>query len=196
MDRSGRPFFPLHWTRQPAISISVDRKDLERWEDAFISELEKLPLLSSTKIIKGTGYSTHSLLELKKNKALLAAQSSGPAEPQENAQASDEGTSRTPSIIGAQEESTKRPRKHPHLSEAVAEEASHPVGDQRGFVLTDCPIDFSALTTTVDQVLASPSLGQEVERLEMTSACRAIQHYTYNLILARAAEKELGLLES
>ncbi|RDX71249.1 hypothetical protein CR513_49432, partial [Mucuna pruriens] len=55
LDHTGRPFFPLSWTHQPAVSVTVRRKDLEEWEDAFVRELEELPLLPSADIIKGVG---------------------------------------------------------------------------------------------------------------------------------------------
>ncbi|RDX88933.1 hypothetical protein CR513_29409, partial [Mucuna pruriens] len=55
VDCAGRPFFPLSWTCQPAVSVTVRLKDLEEWEDEFARELGKLPLLPSADIIKGTG---------------------------------------------------------------------------------------------------------------------------------------------
>ncbi|RDX98597.1 hypothetical protein CR513_18461, partial [Mucuna pruriens] len=74
VDRSGRPFFPLSWTHQPAVSISVNLEDLESWEKEFVKELGELPLLPSAKIIKGVDYSSRSLRELKKRKAALMAE--------------------------------------------------------------------------------------------------------------------------
>ncbi|RDX75691.1 hypothetical protein CR513_44400, partial [Mucuna pruriens] len=74
VDRSGRPFFPLSWTHQPAVSISVNLEDLESWEKEFAKELGELPLLPSAKIIKGVDYSSRSLRELKKRKAALMAE--------------------------------------------------------------------------------------------------------------------------
>ncbi|RDY05630.1 hypothetical protein CR513_10505, partial [Mucuna pruriens] len=35
-DNLGEPFFPLYWTPQSIVSVSVARKDLEKWEDKFI----------------------------------------------------------------------------------------------------------------------------------------------------------------
>ncbi|RDY05102.1 hypothetical protein CR513_11097, partial [Mucuna pruriens] len=55
VDRSGRPFFPLSWTHQPAVSIFVDLADLEGWEKEFAKELDELPLFPSAKIIKDSG---------------------------------------------------------------------------------------------------------------------------------------------
>ncbi|RDX88889.1 hypothetical protein CR513_29431, partial [Mucuna pruriens] len=54
-DKMGSPFFLLYWTSQPVVSVTIVRKDLEKWEDKFITELENLPLLSCADLIKGTG---------------------------------------------------------------------------------------------------------------------------------------------
>ncbi|RDX90658.1 hypothetical protein CR513_27456, partial [Mucuna pruriens] len=45
IDRDRRQYFPLQWTRQPAVSITVDVENLERWERAFIAELKELPII-------------------------------------------------------------------------------------------------------------------------------------------------------
>ncbi|RDX67034.1 hypothetical protein CR513_54126, partial [Mucuna pruriens] len=54
-DQSGTPYFPLYWTSQPAVSVTIVRKDLEKWEDEFIHELETLPHLFCSELIRGTG---------------------------------------------------------------------------------------------------------------------------------------------
>ncbi|RDY07188.1 hypothetical protein CR513_08729, partial [Mucuna pruriens] len=64
-DRDGRQYFPLQWTRQPVVSIFVD-------ERAFILELKDLPVYRSADIIKGQGYSTKALVELRKRKGRSA----------------------------------------------------------------------------------------------------------------------------
>ncbi|RDX72316.1 hypothetical protein CR513_48221, partial [Mucuna pruriens] len=69
MDREGRPFFPLQWTHQPAVSITVNLDDLEGWEKSFARELSNLPLLPSAKIIKGDDCSSKVLRALKKKAA-------------------------------------------------------------------------------------------------------------------------------
>ncbi|RDX80200.1 hypothetical protein CR513_39282, partial [Mucuna pruriens] len=159
MDQFGRPFFPLFWTQQPVISVSVNRKDLEGWEDAFIKELEEFPLLSSADIIKGSGYSSHTLRELRKNASLMTEQESQPdayveplatAEPQGQSQVSDEGTSHTPSIIvldqavnppslvagrqldqQAREELGELPQKHQHLDTQILDTDVHMVANSQ-----------------------------------------------------------------
>ncbi|RDY13458.1 hypothetical protein CR513_01622, partial [Mucuna pruriens] len=189
VNRFGRPFFPLHWTQQPVVSILVDRKDLEGWKDAFITELEELPLLSRAEIIKGTGYSTHALKELRKRKELLASQSSHPnvvvvplstAGPQDNPQMFEEGTSHTPSLVvldwlaapssplpeqdsgqDVQTDSAERPNKRPHLQEVVIEEAEDQAAGRRDSNMMDQLIDPTAFTFAIDQALASSSLGRE-----------------------------------
>ncbi|RDX97284.1 hypothetical protein CR513_19970, partial [Mucuna pruriens] len=52
-DQSGNPYFPLYWTPQPVVFVTLVRKDLEKWEDEFITELENLPHLSCSELIKG-----------------------------------------------------------------------------------------------------------------------------------------------
>ncbi|RDX98501.1 hypothetical protein CR513_18559, partial [Mucuna pruriens] len=69
VDRVGRPFFPLFWTHQPAVSITVNLDDLDSWEKVFAKELSELPLLPSAKIIKGDDYSSNVLRELKRKAA-------------------------------------------------------------------------------------------------------------------------------
>ncbi|RDX57984.1 hypothetical protein CR513_62734, partial [Mucuna pruriens] len=66
IDRYGNPFFPLYWTPQPVVSITIVCKDLEKWEDEFITELESLPLLSCADLIKGTGFSVQYLKNMKR----------------------------------------------------------------------------------------------------------------------------------
>ncbi|RDX74754.1 hypothetical protein CR513_45454, partial [Mucuna pruriens] len=65
-DKSGSPFFPLYWTSQPAVSVMIVCKDLEKWEDEFITKLENLPLLSCADLIKGIGFSVQYLKNMKK----------------------------------------------------------------------------------------------------------------------------------
>ncbi|RDX79824.1 hypothetical protein CR513_39708, partial [Mucuna pruriens] len=78
VDNDGRTFFPLHWTRQPAVSISVSLDDLESWERELIKELSDLPLLPSAKIIKGDDYSSKALMALKKKAVSKAAKEKKP----------------------------------------------------------------------------------------------------------------------
>ncbi|RDX58531.1 hypothetical protein CR513_62148, partial [Mucuna pruriens] len=61
----GEPFFPLYWTPQPVVFVSIARKDLEKWEDELIEELNDMPFLSSADLIKGAGYSTGYLKKIK-----------------------------------------------------------------------------------------------------------------------------------
>ncbi|RDX82667.1 hypothetical protein CR513_36520, partial [Mucuna pruriens] len=65
-DNSGDPFFPLYWTSQPAVSVTVIEKDMEKWESEFIEELNDLPILSCAEIIKGAGYFAQYLKNLKR----------------------------------------------------------------------------------------------------------------------------------
>ncbi|RDX88405.1 hypothetical protein CR513_30004, partial [Mucuna pruriens] len=65
-DQSGTPYFPLYWTSQPAVFVTIVRKDLEKWEDEFIAELETVPHLSCSKLICGIGFSIKYLKDMKK----------------------------------------------------------------------------------------------------------------------------------
>ncbi|RDY01581.1 hypothetical protein CR513_15073, partial [Mucuna pruriens] len=217
VDHSRRPFFPLHWTRQPAVSITVDRKDLEAWEHAFIIELEGLPFLFSTEIIKGTGYSTQALKELRKRKEQQVSQSVGleaeaaplsVARPADPPQVSQEGTSCTPSIIvldrnqGTPEESTERPSKCLHLEEpAPVDFENQAVGHEESALQTSHPknllINFDTFTQAADQALGSLSLGQEVGWLGPVGTYTTLQQYVaHGFALAHTAEKAFGFLES
>ncbi|RDX78139.1 hypothetical protein CR513_41615, partial [Mucuna pruriens] len=149
VDRAGRPFFPLTWTHQPAVSIAVNLKNLEDWEDKFARELSELPLLPSAKIIKGVDYSSRALRELKRKAAQMAEEEEQPgaasaepiatAEPSPQRAATDEA-SNTPSLIVLNEpappspitektddssslRSEERPSKRQHIEKPITEDA-------------------------------------------------------------------------
>ncbi|RDX69357.1 hypothetical protein CR513_51542, partial [Mucuna pruriens] len=146
VDRAGRPFFPLTWTHQPAISITVNFKNLEDWEDKFARELSELPLLPSAKIIKGVDYSSRALRELKRKAAQMAEEEEQPAtafdepiaaaEPSPQRAATDEA-SNAPSLVVLNEpappspiiektddssslRSEERPSKRQHIEKPIA----------------------------------------------------------------------------
>ncbi|RDY13061.1 hypothetical protein CR513_02070, partial [Mucuna pruriens] len=52
MDSFGELFFPLYWTPQPAVLVSIDRDDLEEWEVEFVEELGDMSTLSSEPVEK------------------------------------------------------------------------------------------------------------------------------------------------
>ncbi|RDX57683.1 hypothetical protein CR513_63055, partial [Mucuna pruriens] len=54
VDNAGKPFFPLYWTQQFVVSISVGKGNLKEWENECIEELGSVPTLSSVSLIKGT----------------------------------------------------------------------------------------------------------------------------------------------
>ncbi|RDX97495.1 hypothetical protein CR513_19733, partial [Mucuna pruriens] len=201
VDCAGRPFFPLSWTRQPVVSVAVCLKDLEKWEDEFARELGKLPLLPNTDIIKGVGYSSYAFRNLKRRAPQMAeeeeqqpAASVEPlvaAEPSPQQGDSDE-TSNTPSLVvlnqfahtsspiigginvGSSLGSKERPSKRPHIEETIIAEDAE-----------------------ADKGLAYSFENNKVKQLGVVGTCNALQQYaTYSLILAKAAEKEFGRLES
>ncbi|RDX95733.1 hypothetical protein CR513_21702, partial [Mucuna pruriens] len=51
----GDSLFPLYWTDQLAISVSVDRNEMQDWEDKFVEELDRISLLSCSKLIINKG---------------------------------------------------------------------------------------------------------------------------------------------
>ncbi|RDX79984.1 hypothetical protein CR513_39529, partial [Mucuna pruriens] len=65
-DNSGDPFFPLYWTPQQVVSVTVIKKDMEEWERGFVAELDGMPLLSCAELIKGVDFSVQYLKNLKK----------------------------------------------------------------------------------------------------------------------------------
>ncbi|RDY04812.1 hypothetical protein CR513_11427, partial [Mucuna pruriens] len=252
VDRSGRPFFPLSWTHQPAVSISVNLVDLEGWEKEFAKELDELPLLPSAKIIKDADYSSRSLRELKKWKAAMMAEANPPpatdsaepstaaafvdpsaavasaeplaaAEPAPFEAASDEASDSTSLVVlnntapspnaeqlegDSSPQSERRPSKRTHVEEPHSEDAevetkSQPVGSFHwDALITGNPTSSSVMGPPVflgqamDKGLASAG-GNKVQQLGVTGTCQTLQQYAaYSLILARAAEKEFGRLES
>ncbi|RDX87841.1 hypothetical protein CR513_30639, partial [Mucuna pruriens] len=52
----GEPLFPLYWSNQPAILVTVDQDHLESWEEEFVVELNQLPTLSYSKLISAKGH--------------------------------------------------------------------------------------------------------------------------------------------
>ncbi|RDY05536.1 hypothetical protein CR513_10612, partial [Mucuna pruriens] len=220
-DRSGRPFFPFQWTRQPAVSITIDLEDLESWERSFIAELKEMPVLRSVEIIKGKGYSTKALAELRKRKEHAPQQASPSvgveaqaaplftAGPADLAQASQEEASRTPSVFElernappsphqADRESGGRPSKRPRLGEEVqidnvsaSLDVSAPQSSDPRLLL------YKSFLRAADRTLASSSLEQEVERLGLVGVYGALQQYVaHGFALARATEKKFEDLEA
>ncbi|RDX83554.1 hypothetical protein CR513_35514, partial [Mucuna pruriens] len=211
VDCADRSFFPLTWTHQPTVSITVDLKDLEDWEDKFARELSELPLLPSAKIIKGIDYSSRALRDLKRKAAQMR-------------EATDE-TSDAPSlvilnepahpspIVGGTDDnssprSNERPSKHQHVEKPIAGSAevnkgSHPSNDFQWDTLLSGHSTISSvrgppslLGQAVDKGLASSSKSNKVKQLRVVGTCKTLQQYaSYSLILVRAAEKEFGRLE-
>ncbi|RDX78615.1 hypothetical protein CR513_41083, partial [Mucuna pruriens] len=162
-------------------------------------------------------YSTKALKDLRKRKE-QASQTAGveaeaaplsTARPVDPPQASQEGTSRTPSVFILEratpsspfhiqqevlEELADRPSKRSHLEELVQTDHEDPFAGRkestpRTFDPRTLLINCSTFTLAADQALASSSLGQEVGRL-------GLQYAAHGFALARAAEKEFGFLES
>ncbi|RDX86907.1 hypothetical protein CR513_31695, partial [Mucuna pruriens] len=78
VDNSGDPYFPLYWTPQPAVSVTVAEKDLEEWEKEFVAELHGFRVLSSAEIIKGSGFSVEYLKNWRRKLSRASAETSAP----------------------------------------------------------------------------------------------------------------------
>ncbi|RDX77495.1 hypothetical protein CR513_42368, partial [Mucuna pruriens] len=222
VDRASRPFFPLTWMHQPAVSITVNLKDLEDWEDKFARELSELPLFPSAKIIKGVDYSSRALRELKRKAVLMAEEEEQPvaASAEPIAEVSD-----TPSLVILNEpappspvvektddvsslRSEERPSKRQHTEKLITEDAEVKKGPcpsnhfQRDTLLSGHTPSSSVrgpppfLGQAVDKGLASSSESNKVKQLGVTGTYKTLQQYAvYSLILAKAAEKKFGRLE-
>ncbi|RDX96311.1 hypothetical protein CR513_21027, partial [Mucuna pruriens] len=221
----GRPFFYLYGTLHLKLGVKLPFTHFEQvvlrvlnvaptqlhpnnW--AFVRAFELL--CEDLGQAPSLGYSTQALRELRKKKeALLNVQPSPPgaeAVPLSAAKPEDNPPDNPRNDFqdhpqDALAESAERPRKRPHLRNSASAATNGQVGDQCLSILTKRPSDPSIWTSSfpfgppADQGLASSSLGHEVKRLGMTETCGIMQKYAaYNLILARAVEKEFGLLEA
>ncbi|RDX88960.1 hypothetical protein CR513_29371, partial [Mucuna pruriens] len=183
LDRAGRPFFPLCWTHQPAVSVTV------RLFSHALRDLKKR--------------AAHMAEE--EHHSAASAEPLAAAEPSPQRGVS-EGTSNTPSLVvlnqpahasspivqeadeNSLKESEERPNKRPHIEEpnfVEPAEVDRPSGPT------------SLLGQAVDKGLASSSENHKVKQLGVVGTCNALQQYAaYSLVLARAAEKEFDRLES
>ncbi|RDY13164.1 hypothetical protein CR513_01955, partial [Mucuna pruriens] len=220
IDRDGRQYFPLQWTRQPAVSITIDVENLERWERAFIAELKDLPVYRSADIIKGEGYSTKDLAALWKRKKRQAqppvlvgveteAAPLSAAGPTDMPQASQEEASRTPSVFEVERnsppppphqtdvETGERPRKRPHLDVVQVDDASASLEVSVPQISDPRPLLYKSFIRAADRTIASSTLEVAMERLGMAGVCNALQQYAaHGFALARVAEKRFGDVEA
>ncbi|RDY09051.1 hypothetical protein CR513_06654, partial [Mucuna pruriens] len=181
-DPLGTPYFPFYWTPQPDVSVTIVRKDLEKWEDEFIRELETLPRLFCSELIRGS--------DLKKNIPPTAEEgTSAPAAvplqeiPTEPSPPSTEQP--------AEEDIVRRPSKHPHLEEDI-----EPQGE---FGRPSPPMwtRLRLISEVVDQNMLTPSEGFLVKQLGVSGTLDAIQRLAgCSAILARTTEVEFGPMAS
>ncbi|RDX85667.1 hypothetical protein CR513_33109, partial [Mucuna pruriens] len=196
-DPSGAPLFPFYWTSQPTVSITVVRKDLEEWEDKFISKLETLPRFFCSELIRG---SVKLLKDLKKN--MPSTEGEGASATVDIPQAAvplqevlgdlSPHSARSEAVAawsaGEQvaEEEVRRPGKHPRSDDADSEgelgRPSHSVWSRSKFI-----------TEVVDQNVLTLAEGSLVSRLGISRTLDTIQRLAgCTAILARAAEVEFG----
>ncbi|RDX76915.1 hypothetical protein CR513_43041, partial [Mucuna pruriens] len=207
-DPSGTPYFPFYWTSQPAVSVTIVRKDLEKWEDEFIRELETLLRLFCFELIRGSGFSVRLLKDLKKNIPPTVEEGTSapaaevpqaavplqeiPAEPSPPSAGSEAVADLSAVGQPAKEGVVERPSKRLHLEEeaepqedlSVAEfgRPSHLMWARSGLI-----------SEAVDQTMLTPSEGFLVKQLGVSGTLDAIQRLAgCSAILARAAEVEFG----
>ncbi|RDX66814.1 hypothetical protein CR513_54383, partial [Mucuna pruriens] len=205
-DPSRAPLFPFYWTPQPAVSIKVVRKDLEDWEDKFISKLETLPRFFCSELIRGSvvlvpvGFSVKLLKELKKNMpsakgegASAAADTSQAAVPLQEVPGDLSPHSARSEAMAAWsageqvvEEEIRRLGKRPRSDDADSEgelgRPSHSVWSRSKFI-----------TEAVDQNVLTRAEGSLVNRLGIFGTLDTIQRLAgCTAILARATEVEFG----
>ncbi|RDX72711.1 hypothetical protein CR513_47760, partial [Mucuna pruriens] len=89
---SREPLFPLYWSDQPAISVTVGQDHLESWEEEFITKLDRLPKLSYSKLIFAKGYSIKDIAIMRARSSLSAALGVAEASPLSVARLAEEGT--------------------------------------------------------------------------------------------------------
>ncbi|RDY08899.1 hypothetical protein CR513_06812, partial [Mucuna pruriens] len=197
-DPSGTPFFPFYWTSQPAVSITIVRKDLERWEDEFISELETLPRLFCSELIRGSGFSVKLLKDLKKNMPPTAEEGASaaaevpqaavplqeiPADPSPPSAGSEAVADWSAKGPEAEEDIIRRPSKRPHLEEEIEPQ------DELGRPSHSVWVRSKFISEAVDQNVLTPSEGSLVKRLGVSGTLDAIQRLaSCSAILARATE--------
>ncbi|RDX93466.1 hypothetical protein CR513_24269, partial [Mucuna pruriens] len=207
IDREGRQYFPLQWTRQPAVSISVDVKNLESWERAFIAELKDLPVYHSADIIKGEGYSTKALAELRKRKGRNAQPPPPPADIEvETAPLSTAGIEVEAAPLSAAGpidlprlrkkrhrvhrwfsslgetllpplDTDDRPRKRQHLDEVGVDDVSASPDTSAPHSSDPRPLLYKSFVQAADRTIASSTLEVEVERLGLAGVYGALQQY-------------------
>ncbi|RDX79752.1 hypothetical protein CR513_39794, partial [Mucuna pruriens] len=202
------------------VFVSVARKDLEKWEDEFIEELNDVPLLSSADLIKGAGYSTGYLRNIKKKTSLIVPLAA--VEPGDAPQAiAEEAPQVQPMVILDSLEGS------PFSTEAdqtlggkrtagddsdiddfvLGAPDDHPATKTEGNAIIEevligrpsSPLVWArslAVGQVVDRHLAAPSDCLRVKNMDITGTFSTLQRFAgCSLILARVAEAEFGFLE-
>ncbi|RDX88231.1 hypothetical protein CR513_30209, partial [Mucuna pruriens] len=193
-DSSGVPLFPLYWTSQPAVSITVAQKDLETWEKEFISRLETLPRLFCSELIRG---SVKLLKDLKQSMPVEDEGASAAADipqavmpvqeiPAQQSPSSARSEAAAWSVEEPIAEEVRRPEKRPRTdgsdSESGLGRPSHSIWSRSKFI-----------TEAVDQNVLTPAEGSLVGQLGISGTLDTIQRLAgCTAILARAAEVQFG----
>ncbi|RDX99706.1 hypothetical protein CR513_17213, partial [Mucuna pruriens] len=198
-DSSGAPLFLLYWTSQPAVSITVVRKDLEKWEDEFISKLKTLPRLFCSELIRGSGFLVKLLKDLKQHMAPAAEEGTSvaaevpqavmplqevPADPSPHSAHSEAVADWSTGNPEAEEEIPRRSvkRSRPEANSEELGRPSHSIWSRSKFI-----------TEAMDQNVLTPSEGSLVRQLGISGTLDTIQRLAgCSAILARAAEVEFG----
>ncbi|RDX75010.1 hypothetical protein CR513_45160, partial [Mucuna pruriens] len=181
---------------RPAVSVTIVRKDLEKWEDEFIRELETLPRLFCSELIRGSGSEKQIPPTAEEGTSALVDEVPQAAAPLREILAQP-----SPPFAGSQavwsakeqptnEDNEERPSKCIHL-EGDAEpqddlplakpgRPSHPMWVKSGLI-----------SEAVDRAMLTPFDGLLVKQLGISGTLDTIQRLAgCSAILARATEVE------
>ncbi|RDX77399.1 hypothetical protein CR513_42491, partial [Mucuna pruriens] len=212
-DNSGKPFFPLHWTPQLAVSVTVSWTEVEDWEKEFIKELSQFPVLPSAHIIKGRGYSAKHLKNIKKRMSQTAESEVGvsavplSATDPEAQQALVE-SARVPLVVlldsSAISSQPTETSSVPGGKRAVVDQLFDRPGKRATLSKADHDREPSLLSWTppnplhevIDRSLTTSADKSTVEGLGVSGTFGVLQQYAgYSMVLARAAKVEFASIE-
>ncbi|RDX70825.1 hypothetical protein CR513_49891, partial [Mucuna pruriens] len=96
-DDVGDSLFPMYWTDQPAISVSVDWDELQDWEDKFVEERGRISSLSCSNLISNKGgYSIKDIVAMRECSSRFTTPSVAEASPLSVTQLAEERTQPPP----------------------------------------------------------------------------------------------------
>ncbi|RDX60532.1 hypothetical protein CR513_61316, partial [Mucuna pruriens] len=189
-------FFPLYWTCQPAMSVTVEKEDLEEWELEFVKELQRLLILSYADLIKKAHRE-----QLVSTEDALARPPTPPMVVLDSSISSLAEAATGPKPIVKKWAQEVRRKTASCAVAAVSAFASN-LDEDWAAVLASNPSNSSdwapnyPLADVVDKHLAVISDLTKVGTLGISSVFQALQNYVgYSLMLSQAIERKFGSLE-